>query len=296
MTNNHRRISRLRRRMLEDMRLRKLSEKTQSGYIRAVKDLAEFLGWSPYRASAEDLRLFQLHLVSQGISSPSLNTKITALRFFFSVTVGRPEVTAKMSFVREPRRLPVVLSVEEVARLLAAAPGLRNQAALAVAYGAGLRVAEVVSLKVGHIDSERMLIHVEQGKGDKDRYVMLSPMLLELLRRWWRAANVKGKMLPGGWLFPGRNPVNPLSTRQIRRACTAAAETAGIDKRVTPHILRHGFATHLLENGVDIRVIQVLLGHKKLTTTQLYSHVATSTLRDVISPLEHLPGESAPVG
>ena len=183
MTKNPSPISPLRRRMIEDMRLRKLSEKTQTHYIRAVKELSSFLGWSPAKASAEDLRLFQLELVSRGISPMSLNARITALRFFFSVTVGRPEATAKMSFVREPRRLPVVLSVDEVARLLAAAPGLRNQAALVVAYGAGLRVTEVVSLKVSHIDSQRMLVHVEQGKGSKDRYVMLSPMLLELLRR-----------------------------------------------------------------------------------------------------------------
>lgn len=296
MTDNHNRISPLRRRMLEDMRLRKLSEKTQTHYLRAVRELASFLGWSPAKASAEDLRVFQLELVSRGISGPSLNARITALRFFFTVTVGRPEATAKMSFVREPRRLPVVLSVEEVARVLAAAPGLRNQAALAVAYGAGLRVTEVVSLKVGHIDSQRMLIHVEQGKGSKDRYVMLCPMLLELLRRWWRAANAKGLMLPGGWLFPGRDPVNPMSARQLRRACTAAAEAAGIGKRVSPHSLRHAFATHLLENHVDIRVIQVLLGHKKLTTTQLYSHVATSTLAQVVSPLEQLSGDPPAAG
>jgi site-specific recombinase XerD len=190
--------------------------------------------------------------------------------------------------VREPRRLPVVLSPEEVTRLLAAAHGPKYQAALAVAYGAGLRVSEVCALKVADVDSTRMVLRVEQGKGHKDRYAMLSPTLLELLRRWWRVAHAKGKMLPGGWLFPGQNPVNPLTARQLNRACHAAALAADLDKRVSPHTLRHSFATHLLEQKVDIRVIQVLLGHKKLETTALYSQVATRTLREVISPLELL--------
>jgi site-specific recombinase XerD len=187
-----------------------------------------------------------------------------------------------MPFVREPRKLPVVLSPEEVARLLEAAPGLKYRAALSVAYGAGLRANEVVSLKIGDIDSTRMVIRVEQGKGRKDRYVMLSAHLLELLRAWWKITR------PQGWLFPGQNPVNPLTTRQLNRACHAAAQVAGIDKRVSLHTLRHSFATHLLEQKVDIRVIQVLLGHKKLDTTALYSQVATRTIREVRSPLEHL--------
>ena len=187
-----------------------------------------------------------------------------------------------MPFVREPRRLPVVLSPEEVVRLLEAAPGLKYRAALSVAYGAGLRANEVISLKIGDIDSTRMVIRVEQGKGDKDRYVMLSAHLLELLRAWWKIAR------PRGWLFPGRDPVNPLTTRQLNRACHAASQAAGIDKRVSLHTLRHSFATHLLEQKVDIRVIQVLLGHKKLDTTALYSQVATKTIREVTSPLEHL--------
>ena len=193
-----------------------------------------------------------------------------------------------LPFVREPRRLPVVLSPEEVAHLLEAAPGLKYKAALSVAYGAGLRVAEVVSLKVGDIDSARMVIRVEQGKGRKDRYVMLSTHLLELLRAYWKAAR------PQGWLFPGQNRVNPLTTRQLNRACHAAALMAGIGKRVSPHTLRHSFATHLLEQKVDIRVIQVLLGHKKLDTTALYSQVATRTIREVRSPLEQLAMTAKP--
>ncbi len=275
-------ISPLRRRMIEDMTIRKLAPKTQASYIRAVRSITVYLGRSPDRASAEDLRRYQLHLASGGVPVPSLNATVTALRFFFTVSLARAEATARMTFVREPRKLPVVLSVQEVARLLNAAAGLKYRAALSVAYGAGLRASEVVQLKLCDIDSGRMVIRVEQGKGGKDRYVMLSRHLLDLLRAWWRAAR------PQGWLFPGRDPINPLTTRQLRRACHAAALAAGIDKRVSLHTLRHSFATHLLEQKVDIRVIQVLLGHKKLDTTALYSQVATKTIREVKSPLEQL--------
>jgi site-specific recombinase XerD len=182
----------------------------------------------------------------------------------------------------------VVLSREEVARLIASTGNLKHQTALSVAYGAGLRASEVAALKVGDVDSQRMTLRIEQGKGSKDRYAMLSPVLLERLRFWWRAARSQGKMLDGGWLFPGQNPINPLSTRQLNKAVHAAALAARIDKRVSMHTLRHSFATHLLEQKVDIRVIQVLLGHKKLDTTALYTQVATEILRKVISPLETL--------
>ena len=275
-------ISPLRQRMIEDMTIRKMAPKTQASYIRAVRTFTVFLGSSPDQASAEDLRRYHLHLASSGVSVPSQNATVTALRFFFTVTLGRNEVTDRMPFVREPRKLPVVLSPEEVARFLEATPGLKYRAALSVAYGAGLRASEVISLKIGDIDSTRMVIRVEQGKGRKDRYVMLSAHLLELLRAYWKVAR------PQGWLFPGRDPVNPLTPRQLNRACHAAAQAAGIDKRISPHTLRHSFATHLLEQKVDIRVIQVLLGHKKLDTTALYSQVATRTIRAVKSPLEHL--------
>ena len=275
-------ISPLRRRMIEDMTIRKFAPQTQASYIRAVRNFTVFLGRSPDQASAEELRRYQLHLAASGVAVPSQNATVTALRFFFTVTLGRSKVTERMPFVREPRKLPVVLSPEEVARFLEAAPGLKYRAALSVAYGAGLRAAEVVSLKVSDIDSARMVIRVEQGKGGKDRYVMLSAHLLELLRAYWKAAR------PRGWLFPGQNRVNPLTTRQLNRACHAAAAVAGIDKRVSLHTLRHSFATHLLEQKVDIRVIQVLLGHKKLDTTALYSQVATRTIHEVRSPLEQL--------
>jgi site-specific recombinase XerD len=275
-------MSPLRRRMIEDMTIRKLARKTQQGYIRTIKDLAAFIGRSPDQASFEDVRRFQLHLASNGAQVPILNHTVAALRFFFRVTLKRYEIVEHTRFIHEPRKLPVVLSPEEVARLLDAAPGPKYKAALSVAYGAGLRAAEVVSLKICDIDSKRMVIRVEQGKGRKDRYVMLSPYLLELLRAWYKAGR------PQGWLFPGRDRVQPITTRQLNRACHAAAHLAEINKRVSLHTLRHSFATHLLEQKIDIRVIQVLLGHAKLDSTALYTRVATKTIREVMSPLEHV--------
>jgi site-specific recombinase XerD len=281
-------ISPLRQRMIEDMTMLKLSPMTQTAYIRVVKNFTLFLGQSPDSASAEDLRRYQLHLVEEGISSGSVNATITGLRFFFGTTLERPEAMAKMSHVYEPRKLPLVLSLEEVTRLLQAAGGPKYQAALGVAYGAGLRASEVVHLTVSAIDSERMVIRVEQGKGKRDRYAMLSPALLELLRAWWRHARAQRQALSGGWLFPGQNPVNPLSTRQFNRAFHLACKAADIDKAVSLHSLRHAFATHLLEHHEDIRVIQVLLGHKKLESTARYSQVAATLLREVKDPLEYL--------
>lgn len=275
-------ISPLRRRMIEDMTVRNFAPKTQHDYIRAVTKLARFLGRSPDTATAEDLRRFQLHLTENRVGAPTINFTVTVLRFFFTITLDRADAIKHLTFVREPRKIPVVLSLEEVARLLEAAPGPKYKAALAAAYGAGLRVSEVATLKVSDIDSERMMLRVEQGKGHKDRHAMLAPQLLELLRDWWRIAR------PQVWLFPGQNPVNPMTTRQINRACHAAADMARITKRVSPHTLRHSFATHLLEQNTDIRMIQVLLGHAKLETTALYTHIATNTIRAVMSPLERL--------
>ncbi len=288
MTQSTKPISPLRQRMIEDMRLRKLSPKTQTAYIRAVVNFTRFHGRSPDTAVAEDLRRYQLHMVEQGISSTTLNATITGLKFFFAVTLDRPEAMWKMRHVYEPRKLPEVLSLEEVTRLLQSAGSLKYQAALGVAYGAGLRASEVVHLTVSDIDSERMVIRVEQGKGRKDRFAMLSPALLRLLRAWYRHARAARQMLPGGWLFPGQNPINPLSTRQLNRAFHLACTAAEIDKRVSLHSLRHAFATHLLEHHEDIRVIQVLLGHKKLENTARYSHVAANLLREVKGPLEYL--------
>jgi site-specific recombinase XerD len=253
-----------------------------------VKEFARFLRRPPDTADAEDLRRYQLHLVEQGTSTPTLNATITGLKFFFNVTLDRPEAMKRMHHVYEPRRLPEILSPAEVTRLLQSAGGLKYQAALGVAYGAGLRASEVVHLKVSDIDSERKVIRVDQGKGKRDRYAMLSPALLQLLRAWWREGRTKRTLLPGGWLFPGQDPVNPLSTRQLNRIFHRARTDAEIDKRVSLHSLRHAFATHLLEHHEDIRTIQVLLGHKKIENTARYSHVAAKVLREVKGPLEYL--------
>jgi site-specific recombinase XerD len=243
----------LRQRMIEDMRMRKLEPRTQEGYIRAVR--------KNFRPVSD-------------------------------ITLGRGELMARMQPVKLPRTVPVVLSMQEAAALIAAARNIKHQAALSVAYGAGLRASEVCRLKVGDVDSQRMALRVEQGKGAKDRYAMLSPVVLQRLRAWWRIGHAQGKILPSGWLFPGLDVMEPLSARQLNRAVHDAAAAAGIAKRVTTHTLRHSFATHLLERKVDIRVIQVLLGHKKLETTSIYAHVATDLLREVIGPLEELPPSS----
>jgi len=270
-------ISPLRQRMIDDMTARHFGEKTQKDYIRCVKNLAVFIGRAPETATTEDLRLYRLHLVQSPLGAASVNSAMTALRFFFSITLRKP-----LFRVEQPRKLPTVLTQDEVARLLDAAPSAKYKAALSVAYGAGLRASEVVSLKVSDIDSARMLLRVEQGKGRKDRFAMLSPLLLDILREWWRLGR------PCAWLFPGQNPVNPMTTRQLNRICHMAAQLGEINKRVSLHALRHSFATHLLEQDIDIRVIQVLLGHAKLNTTALYTRVATSTIRKVMSPLDRL--------
>jgi integrase/recombinase XerD len=247
----------LRQRMLEDMHMRQLAPKTQDAYIRAVYKLAAFTKKSPDAASAEDLRRFQLHLVDAGTSPITLNATITGLTFFYCVTLERPDVMAKMQSVRVPHKLPVVLSREEVARLLGAVGHIKHQTALSVAYGTGLRVSEVVALKVGDIDSERMTLRVEQGKGSKDRYAMLSPILLERLRVWWRVARAQGKMLDGGWLFPGLDPVDALSTRQLNRAIHEAATLAQIDKRVSMHTLRHYLPNRTMSCNLVTRAIMI---------------------------------------
>jgi integrase/recombinase XerD len=221
-----------------------------------------------------------------------MNGAVAALRFFFTRTCNRPEMARHLTLVRQPQKLPVVLTLEEVAQLIEAAPGPKYKAALGVAYGAGLRVSEVANLRVSDIDSERMVIRVEQGKGKKDRNAKLSPRLLELLREWWLVGR------PTTWLFPGRDPLLPISPRQLHRVVCETADAIGIEKRVSPHTLRHSFATHLLEQGTDIRLIQVALGHSKLDTTARYAHVASKVLREMVSPLDRLtslvPGKAAP--
>ncbi|MFN8956702.1 MAG: tyrosine-type recombinase/integrase, partial [Hyphomonadaceae bacterium] len=276
----------LRQRMIEDMTLRGFQDKTQRGYIRIVSAFAEFLGRSPETATSEDVRAYQLHLSQKGLPTPATNARIAALRFLFTMTLDRPDLSRKLVRVFQPRKLPSVLSPDEVGVLLAATTCLKHRAALSVAYGSGLRAGEVVALKVGHIDSQRMVIRVERGKGGRYRNAMLSDDLLILLRAWWLEGRSKGVMLQGGWLFPGVDLETHISTRQLARVVEAAARRAGLAKRVSPHTLRHSFATHLLEDGVDIRVIQVLLGHAKLENTALYTQVATRTVRAVTCPFD----------
>src|SRR5205807_551937 len=252
-------ISPLRRRLIEDMAIRRLSPKTQLHYIRHVKRFADFLGRSADKATAGDVHRYQLWLASIGTTVPTVNVSATALRFFFKITLKRRDLAEEVVSTREPRRLPIVLSPEEVGRLLASATNIKHKALLSLAYATGLRASEVVSLKLTDIDSDRMIIRVEQGKGKKDRYVILSPNLLELLREWWRVARKKGWMSPRQpWLFPGYRGQHT-SARQLHRIVRLAAGRAGITKRVGVHTLRHSFATHLLEQKTDIRVIQVLL-------------------------------------
>src|SRR5207253_11417744 len=249
-------ISPLRRRLIEDMAIRRLSPKTQYQYIRHVKRFADFVGRSADKATAEDVHRYQLWLASIGTTVPTVNVSATALRFFFKVTLKRRDLADAVVSVREPRRLPVVLSVEEVSRLLASTTNIKHKAALSLAYATGLRSSEVVSLKLTDIDSDRMVIRVEQGKGNKDRYVILSPNLLDILREWWRAARKKGWMHSGQpWLFPAYRGQH-MSRRQLHRLVRMAAELASITKRVGVHTLRHSFATHLLEQKTDIRIMQ----------------------------------------
>jgi integrase/recombinase XerD len=279
-------ISPLRRRLIEDMTIRRLSPNTQHQYIRHVKSFADFVGRSPDKTTAEDVHRYQLHLGSIGTTIPTVNAGASALRFFFKVTLKRRDLADVVVSVCEPRRLPVVLSPQEVARLLTSTTNIKHKAALSLTYATGLRRSEVVSLRLTDIDSDRMLIRVEQGKGKKDRYVILSPHLLVLLREWWRVK--KGWMRPGQpWLFPGYRGQH-MSPRQLHRLVCLAAARAGITKRVGAHTLRHSFATHLLEQKTDIRIIQVLLGHKKLDTTALYTRVAVSAIGEVTSPLDLL--------
>jgi site-specific recombinase XerD len=288
MTDALRAVSPLRRRMIDDMSLRNLSPATQRSYLHAVTKFSRYFGRSPDRLGLEDVRAFQVRLVSQGISWPALNQTVCALRFFYGVTLDRGEIPERIAYARTPRKLPVILSADEVVRFLEAVPSLKARAALTTAYAAGLRASEAVSLKVANIDSARMLIQVHHGKGAKDRTLMLSPQLLTILRAYRRLAR------PEEWLFPGRSPDKPIDVQVLHAACRSATKAAGLVKRVSVHTLRHSFATHLLESGVDIRIIQVLLGHNNLSTTARYTHVATTTIAATQSPLDRLSLEVVP--
>jgi integrase/recombinase XerD len=281
-------MSPLRRRMIEDMTVRNLSPATQRSYVHAVLRFARFFDCSPERLGLEDVRTFQVHLVAGGISWPALNQTVCALRFLYGVTLKQAELPERIPYARTSRKLPVVLSADEVVRFLEAVPSLKTRAALTTAYAAGLRASEAASIKIADIDSGRMVIRVEQGKGGRDRYVMLSPQLLGILRSYWRLAR------PAHWLFPGRDREHPINPTVLHAGCRSACAACGLSKRVTVHTLRHSFATHLLENGTDVRIIQALLGHRSLNTTARYTQVATSTIRGTPSPLDRLRLEVMP--
>ncbi len=290
----------LRQRFIDDMNLHRLSRATQHNYLRDMTRFANWLGRPPDLATDEDLRRYQIEQRETGLGAPAMNMAVSALRFFYTRTLDRQDLTRKLHRVKHPRALPTVLSREEVTRMLDATTSLKHQAILSVAYGAGLRASEVTKLKVRDIDSERMLLRVECGKGGRHRNAMLANDLLLLLREWWKVGRQQGVMHPDGWLFPGMHYLKPICYRQVHRIAAEAAHMAGISKRVGPHTLRHSFATHLLEDGVDIRIIQVLLGHAQLQTTTLYTRVATRTVRNVVSPLDRLSmfpgGQGAPDG
>jgi integrase/recombinase XerD len=283
-------VSPLRQRMIEDMNSRKLGAHTQRGHVYSCKRFAVFLKRSPDTATAEDIRRFQLHLAETGMSICNRNRIMTGVRFLFRVTLRRLDLAAEIYHLREPEKLPLVISPDEARRVLAVASSLKARVLLSLAYGCGLRAGEVVRLKVKHIDSAQGIIRIEQSKGRKDRNVMLSPETLALLRQWWKARRGFDATTPlqERWLFPGRRPGKPMTTRQLNRLFHEATGDAGIKKSVTLHALRHSFATHLLERGTDIRVIQALLGHDKLDTTARYTRVATGMIARVKSPLDLL--------
>jgi len=278
-------ITPLRQRMIEDMTLRNMSEGTQKHYVEAVARFARYYHKSPDLLGLDDIRAYQLYLVMvKKVSWSTLNITVCALRFFYRVTLRREWVVQHVAHPKRQRRLPVVLSLEEVAQFLEPIHNIKHRAMLVTAYATGLRLSEVARLRVSDIDSQRMVIRVDQGKGKKDRYVMLSPSLLTLLREYWKAVRPAAQ-----WLFPGANPKRHIVAGSIGKACAKARKASGLQKKVTVHSLRHAFATHLLEAGTNVRVIQILLGHSSLATTEKYTHVATSTVCATQSPLEQLP-------
>ena len=282
----------LRQRMIEDMKLRNFAPRTIQSYVTRVARFARHFGRSPDALGRDEVRSYLIHLVEDKHVCWSIyNQTVAGLRFLYEVTLGREGVMVRIACPKQPKKLPVVLSLEEVTRLFAAITGLKHRAILMTTYAAGLRISEVVSLRVDDIDSQRMVIRVRQAKGHRDRYVMLSPRLLALLREYWKVAR------PTEWLFPGEISGRPLNTSTVYRVCVQAARDAGLGKHVTVHTLRHSFATHLLEAGTDIRTIQVLLGHRNLKTTAVYTHVSPMAVETTRSPLDRLgplPGESHP--
>jgi integrase/recombinase XerD len=284
-------VSPLRQRMIEDMAARKLNPHTQRSHIYSCKRFAAWLKRSPDTATPDEVRRFQLHLIESGSSICNRNRIMTGVRFLFRVTLRRHDLAAEVWHIKEPQKLPPVLSAEEVKRVLTMATSLKARAMLTLAYGCGLRAGEVVRLRAGDIDSEQMIIRVVQSKGRKDRHVMLPPEILDLLRQWWKARPTKrdaGVVQEQRWLFPSRTDHQPMTTRQFSRLFKEAAKAAGLRKTLSLHSLRHSFATHLLEDGKDIRLIQALLGHDKLETTARYTRVATGIIAKIESPLARL--------
>ena len=288
-------ISPLRQSMIDDMTARQVGPRTQQAYIRSCKRFSVFLGRSPETATADDIRRFQLDLADSAPSIFSRNNIVTGVKFLFRVTLLRLDLVAEFFHVRQPVTIPPVLSADEVECLLTAAKSLRVRVMLSLAYGCGLRAGEVIRLRAGDIDSAQNVIRVVQSKGRKDRHVMLPPCVLALSRQWWleRPTDQDADMArQDRWLFPGRVPGKPITTRQLTRLFHEAARAAGIRKRVTLHTLRHSFATHLLEHGTDIRLIQALLGHHRLETTAHYTRVATGIIAAVASPIDKLVGKA----
>jgi len=283
-------MSPLRRRMIEDMTIRNLSPATQRSYLHAVSRFSQYFGRSPDRLGLEDVRAYQVHLASKGVAWGSLNQVVCALRFFYGVTLGRETIPERIVYARAPRKLPTVLGGDEIVRFLESVSSLKARVALTTAYAAGLRVSEVAALKVSDIDSSRMVMRIAHGKGGKERYAMLSAPLLGILRSYWRLAR------PPLYLFSGRAPDKPIEPTVLHAACRSATAAAGLDKRVSVHVLRHSFATHLLESGDDIRIIQVLLGHENLSTTARYTRVSTQVIGNTMSPLDRLSLNVTPPG
>jgi integrase/recombinase XerD len=281
-------MSALRQRMIDDMKIRNMSPNTQYIYTRAVANFSSFHQQSPDKLTIEDVRDYRLHLIARGLKAASINPIMGALRFFYGTTLGQKQFAEQITFARKEDRLPAVLTRDEVVAFLKAVGDLKMRTAFITIYAAGLRVSEVVALTAADIDSKGMVICVRQGKGRKDRYVMLSEQLLAVLRDYWRRTR------PPVWLFPGPDPTQAITPRTLQRACREAADAAGLDKSVSVHTLRHSFATHLLEQGVDIRVIQDLLGHRHIQSTTRYARVALNMIRQIQSPLELLNISEAP--
>jgi len=279
----------LRQRMLEDMGIRNLAENTQQSYLQQVSQYANHFQESPARLGPEDVRTYQVYLTqTRKLAPSSISIAVSALRFLYKVTLKQPWAPDEIPMPKKPFKLPVILSPEEVVRFLDSVDSMKHRAILMATYAAGLRVSEAAQLKVTNIDSKRMMLRVDQGKGHVDRDVMLSPRLLEELRAYWKVAR------PKVWLFHGDIAGCPITTGAIEQACQKAQRACGIHKPITPHSLRHAFATHLLERGVDVRRIQLLMGHRSLATTARYLKVATSTICATTSPLDLLPNVGPP--